>query len=408
MSRPRVLFLCSRLPYPVIGGDRLRVTNCARILRKEFEVDLVAVSASRPDRGTLDALHGMFDRVTVFHLPRVRSLLNVLIGTVRGKPAEVAAFDLTQVRRWLRLHAGEYSLGWCHLVRMSGYAPEMPGPRVIDLADAISKHYSEAASTSSPLWRLFYRSQKGRVLKYEGRAIAAFDRALVHTSEDRTWLASAFPDLAARIVISEMGVPEAYFNTAAAPSAAPTCGGPRIAFLGKLNYRPNADAALYLGEEVFPAIRRQAPQAQLSVIGAFPTRRVRDLARVSGITVTGYVDDPVPHLTSADVFVAPMRFGGGLQNKVIQAMALGLPVVGTPLAFRGIGGQDGVHYLCADGAGDLASAVLSLAANPERARALGREARALMVERFTWDRIGGRLLGEVGSLLGASASMSRP
>lgn len=397
-SRPKVLFLCSRIPYPPIGGDRLRVAGCARILRQRYEVHLVALSTHKPSPEARNYLSGLFDQVHVFAFPRWRFLWNVVRGSLRGLPAEVAAFRFEEVDAWLRARSSQYHMAWCHLVRTASYALALPAPKVVDIADAISLHYEYAARNTAFPWRLFFQLQKGRVLRWEGKAISMFDRALVHTPEDRQWLASAYPESPRKIVISEMGVSDE-FTSRPVQSGGAEPARPMVAFIGKMNYRPNEDAAVFFARDVFPKIRQKVPGAVFEVIGAFPTRRILDLARAPGVTVTGYVEDVAERLARATVCVAPMRFAGGMQNKVLQPMALGVPVVATPIAVRGIGGQDGQHYVTAADSAEIAAAVTRLLTDPERRREIGEAGRSLILERFTWDPIGERLLDELDSLL---------
>ncbi len=400
MARPRVLFLASRLPYPVIGGDRLRVTNCARILASRYDVDLLAISSVELTPETEAELKRTFRNVRVFSYKKRRLLMNAVTGSLRGLPAEVGAFDIPEVHAWLRENAARYDLAWCHLIRMAPYWADLPRLRVIDMADAISRHYAEARKGVPPHWSLFYRSQAGRVLQYEGKALTRFARAFVHTPEDLDWLASAFPQSKDRLAVSEMGVPEEFIRNFA---PALTGGGPpSIGFLGKMNYRPNEDAAVHFARKVLPLIRKSVPQASFTVIGAYPTEKILELAKLPGIEVTGIVEDPAASLGAATVVVAPMRLGGGIQNKVLQAMVMGKPVVATPLAVRGIGGEDGRHFMVTERPEDMAKAVISLLGGPNLRMVIGVAARAHVLQRFTWDGIGKRLLAETEALLDAS------
>lgn len=391
----RALVICSRIPYPEVGGDRIRVLNVARILRRKFAVDLLAVSVRRPGGGEIAGLEETFDRVQIITLPRWKVVRSAALGSSMGLPAEVAGFRSEQVYDWIEAHSEEYALGWFHLIRTAEYGDRWNGPKAIDLADAISKHYREAVRTAGMPWKLFYKTQWRRVLRYEGKTLSAFDRAFIHTPEDKDWLAWRFPETASKISVSEMGVPLSMFNVRRLEASS---SDGVIGMLGKMNYQPNVDAAAWFASEVLPLVRQELPAARFVIIGAEPSARVTKLAKLPGVSVTGYVDDPAEELGRCDIAVAPMRLGAGVQNKTLQAMALGMAVVATPLGVSGIGGSNGEHYLVAQTPHDLAEHCIALLRDPGRRARIGEKARELVARRFTWDKIGDRLLGDLESL----------
>ena len=169
-----------------------------------------------------------------------------------------------------------------------------------------------------------------------------------------------------------------------------------IVFLGKMNYYPNEDSVVYFARQVFPLLRSKLKNVKFIIVGAYPTRRVQALSKIPGVEVTGFVDDPYEYLGRAKVVVAPIRLGAGIQNKILEAMALRKPVVTTSKGARGIaGGADGKHFVVADDPEKMAEKILELLNDPERRREIGQNARALIEERYTWDVIGAELLAEI-------------
>jgi glycosyltransferase involved in cell wall biosynthesis len=162
-----------------------------------------------------------------------------------------------------------------------------------------------------------------------------------------------------------------------------------LAIVGNMRYYPNVDAATYFTREVLPLVQSRVPNVKFYVIGASPARAVRALAKLKNVIVTGYLDDPWQIVARAEVVVAPVRLGAGMQNKVLEAMALGKPVVGTTLSLQGIaGGQDGEHFIVADSPERMAEKIVDLLRHRDPARELGKRARALVEEMYTWERIG--------------------
>jgi glycosyltransferase involved in cell wall biosynthesis len=159
-----------------------------------------------------------------------------------------------------------------------------------------------------------------------------------------------------------------------------------ILFTGRMGYFPNAEAAIYFATRVFPLILQQKPDARFLIVGADPPRRVRRLSRLPGVEVTGYVPRIQDYLARATVAVAPMQAGTGIQNKVLEAMASGVPVVATRYALGGIEAVDGEHLLVADDADGLADQVVRLLRDPALRRRLARNARQLVEEKYTWER----------------------
>jgi glycosyltransferase involved in cell wall biosynthesis len=158
-----------------------------------------------------------------------------------------------------------------------------------------------------------------------------------------------------------------------------------IAFSGRMAYFPNADAARWFAREIFPLVRQQSPEARFRIIGADPPHSVRRLGRIAGVEVTGYVDCVQQQLARATVAVCPMRVGSGIQNKVLEAMASGVPVVATPVALGGIEAAHGGHLLVGQRAEDVAEQVVILLKDAVLRKRLAVNARSLVEEKYTWE-----------------------
>ncbi len=392
---PRVLVLSSQFPYPVIGGERTRIYYTAKLLSSRFRVNLLTLSPTGA-AANLPEVRSVFEHIFSFPITRSTLLLNALGKMVAGRSA-VLRYEFEGVHRWLRANAASYDMMYCNYITMAPYGRSFSGPKVIDFVDAISLHYKEAERWVHGFRKGLYALDYPRLLHYERQALADFDLGLVSSPVDHGHLLQhAGPQGAHHpLVILPTGVKE---ETLQKPD-----GGeeqPWIVFLGKMSYFPNEDAVLFFAKDVLPLVREHHPHAEFIIVGADPSPKVRRLARLAGVRVTGFVQDPACYLDRAMLVVAPMRVASGIQTKVLEAMGRGKAVVTTSLAVRGIQhGQDGVHFATADTAEAMANRVAWLLEDDACRRAMGQAGRALVLEHYTWQAIGTRLLAEVEGLL---------
>jgi len=268
------------------------------------------------------------------------------------------------------------------------------------MADAIGHHYSSAAPTGSRFWRKLRQIEANKTTRYELKSCRLFDQTYVHTASDRASLVEQDSAIENRIAISPMGIPEEFFLSTNYAIAQESQSPRKIVFLGKMNYEPNVDAVEYFANDVFPIIRRNHGDVIFQIVGAYPTSRVVRLNKLKGVEVTGFVDSPAEFLSSATAVVAPIRSGGGIQNKVIQAMALSKPVVTTSLGANGVGAVPGSDFLVADSPDETAEAVSKILIDDNFASAIGKNGHEFVRSRFSWSDIGDAIRGDVERLLG--------
>jgi polysaccharide biosynthesis protein PslH len=252
-------------------------------------------------------------------------------------------------------------------------------PTVLSGLDAAHRNVAARAARARGPRRLALRAEARRVTRYIANEYPAYDEVVMVTPQD----AAAVAELAGEIRVSSIpnGVDAARFG--AGTPAAPVPG--RLVLHGAMSYAPNVDAALFAAHEVLPRVRSEAADAELVLVGRSPSAEVRALAGLPGVTVTGEVDDVAPWLQSAAVYLCPMRSGTGIKNKLLEAMAAAAPCVATPLALQGIEAEPGRDVLVGAGADELASHVLALLEDPERAGVLGGRARRCVVDHHSWE-----------------------
>lgn len=379
----RILVLCSRLPYPPIGGARLRMFNIASLLGENHEVDLLIVTSnSSPD--DVEILRERFNGVTVLQSSPARFYANALRGLASRMPLQTYYYRIREASKWLDAHGDRYDLYFCNHVRTAEYVRLRDTPKVIDLVDAISRNYAEARRYASGPWRLIYPLEARRLRRYEPRVVAEFDHALITTDADKRYIRCQ------RDVGPISVVPNGVRAELLEKDTTFELDNDRIVFLGKMDYEPNVDAVTYFADEILPLITAEA-ECQFTIVGAPVADRVQSLDARPGIEVTGFVDEPADYLSTARVVVAPLRFGAGIQNKVLEAMALGRTVVTTPLGAEGIRAVDGEHLVVADDRDAYAAAVVELLSNVDDARRIGTAARHLIEREYRWEHIAERL-----------------
>jgi sugar transferase (PEP-CTERM/EpsH1 system associated) len=373
----RVLFLVTRFPAPPWRGDQVRAYHHLRLLAPRHSVTLCALVLRPPPAAVRAEIEAFGVRVEVVPL----GLLGALPALARAalgdrRPFQVLLFARRRARARVRALVARGGFGVVHaqLVRAASYLP-VGVPRVVDLVDALSANFARRARMERGPLGWIVASEAARLRRYEAELIAAGSPCLVVSERERSALGGA-PAL--RVVPNGIDADAfPYREDGRAPA--------RLVFGGNLGYFPNVDAVSWLVDDILPRVQVAQPDAELRLVGARPGRAVRALAGRPRVSVAGDVPAMAPELAAGTVAVIPLRAGSGLQNKVLEAMAVGTPVVATPRAIAGLAVRPGEHLLVADDAAGLAAATLVLLADPARARALARAARALVERAYRWE-----------------------
>jgi sugar transferase (PEP-CTERM/EpsH1 system associated) len=263
--------------------------------------------------------------------------------------------------------------------------------RIMDLIDVDSYKWRQYAD-QAPFWKAWvYRLEATRLSAYEQRIARAFDRVFVVTEQERRH----FPDSASasRLLSLSNGVDLEFFTPRHVPMKQ-ILGRPLV-FTGVMDYWPNIEGITWFVDRVLPRVRQFVPDTQLYIVGRRPTPQVRKLARRRGVTVTGFVEDIRDYLAAANVCVVPLRIARGIQNKVLEAMAMGKAIVTTAQAFEGLRAVAGIDIVVAGGEDDFVQAIVSLLCDSARAEQIGARARVCVERHYCWDSNLGRL-SEVG------------
>ena len=382
-----ILFLCHRIPFPPDRGDKIRSYH---ILKKLAEIAPVHVGcfadddrdmSFATDMGVLTASQCVVKR------DRSRAMA-AAAGLAKRQPMLVSLYDSREMHRWVRRTMSERPIAAImgYSAQMAHFVPTPPsGVRfIMDFVDFDSVKYAAYGAAG--------RGPMGWINRREGRLLLDFERATAWRADISAFVSEAEAELfrrasgldGKRVIAVENGVALDYFDPATNFERVDRASGPLIVFTGQMDYRPNVEAVESFARRALPALRSVHADAQFAIVGRNPTAQVEALRQVPGVLVTGSVPDVRGWLAAADVVVAPLRIARGIQNKVLEAMAMARPVVASPEAAEGIDAANGKHFLIAADPAEEVEKVAALLADSERAQRLGRAARARMEERYRW------------------------
>ena len=373
----RILFVMPHVP----SRERVRQREFMRHLAARGH-ELTLVALTRPGE-RLDALAEVARwcrDVTVVPVTRLAAARNCLLSLPGRAPLNVAFFASAEARRVLgRLNPSRFDLVHLDFLRTVQYAPLFDGlPRLYDANDCMTLLCSRARGQGRWRGRALAAWELWKTRRYEPWALSLMD-GVVATSETDV---AALRALAPRVPVRQVpnGVDADYFRPGPDLS-----DGRTLVFLGRMGYHANVASVLDFVGRVLPLLWERQPRTRLIIVGADPPPVVRRLANEPRIHVTGYVKDVRPYLARATIGVCPIVYGAGIQNKVLEFMAAGLPVVASPQACSGVKAEDGVHLLAADEPEEWAETLVGLLSSPARRRLLAAAGREYVVQRHSWE-----------------------
>ena len=399
----KILFLANRVPYPPFRGDKLKIFNLARRLKDKHELHLLTFAQTQEDLGYKAELEKIFKEVHFVYLPKWKSAMNCLQGIWNSKPLQVLYFQSGELQHQLDKLIATHKYDAVHVqhLRMSPYLAERKDiARILDLPDAFSLYWERRRLVKrGMLTTIFENIEQGRVLKYE-EILKAYDLALACSTEDIAYLEKTHHADNLRLLAN--GVDLETF----APRNHDYSHSKTILFTGKMDYAPNVDAVGYFAETILPLIREKCPDVAFIIAGQRPVPKVANLAN-DHVTVTGFVKDLAATYNSASVVVAPLRFGAGTQNKVLEAMAMGVPVVCSNIGFGGLGIESGEGAIMQTDPGAFANSVIALLSDEGMRRRVGETGMNIIKTRFDWDIIAATLEGYFLQIQNTGANSKR-
>jgi sugar transferase (PEP-CTERM/EpsH1 system associated) len=357
----KILFLCHRLPYPPNRGGKIRPFNMIRHLGGNHTVTVASLAESQQEMRDGMGLRGYCSEVVAEVVQKPVRWLRAWKALFSSSPSSVAYFWSPELRRRIQatLLKTRFDTIFVHCAFMAQYVLDAMAPiRILDFGDLDSAKWTDYSRSKSFPFTVGYKLEATKMRRYEKHVAGHFDQCTVTTRGELEEFEKL--DLGVPCSIIPNGVDAHYFRSNS------TRRDPRIiVFVGRMDYFPNIDGVLYFTKHIFPIVRRSVPDAQLRIVGSNPNRAVRNLATVPGITVTGHVPDVRSYLEDAIVAVAPLRLARGTQNKILEAMAMSMPVVATSAAAKGIDAVPGRHLLVGDDPGEFATKVVELLKSPD-------------------------------------------
>jgi glycosyltransferase involved in cell wall biosynthesis len=380
----RILICAAEAPLPPVNGFRVMLAALTREVRMEHDLRVLAFCS--PDQEAPSSDDG-----DLHLLPRPKgrgpaSMLGTMGAALRGRPLRadrLAAPMAGPLQREVR----EFRPDVVHVTsgRLAGLAPVLARlPSVLGALDAMHLNVEARVLVARGVRKPLLRAEVRRVRKFEADQYRRFDHVVVVSDADRTALLEV--DSSLEITVIPNGVDVQFF----APDEHAAVDLNRIVFTGVMGYAPNVLAAEFLAREVFPLVRAERPDARLAIVGRAPSARVSALANLAGVDVIGEVPDLRPWLRESRVYACPMTSGTGIKNKLLEAMACGLPCVATPRALQGLDVVAGKEVLVGTGADELASEIGRVLADDGLARRLGSAGREHVCSQHDWSAVASR------------------
>jgi sugar transferase (PEP-CTERM/EpsH1 system associated) len=373
----KVFFLLPRVPYPTEKGDKLRAFNQLKQLSKKHEVILCALNDSVLHEDAEKVLSTYAKQVYIIDISKVSIYLHLIKTFFSDKPFQVGYFYNKRIDRIIRSLISKHKPDhiFCQLIRVAEYVKGIPIPKTLDYQDVFSKNVERRLATAPFYMKPFVRMEYQRLLKYEHDVFELFDNKVIISIPDRDLIPHPDRD---KIVVARNGVDTTFFMPLDREKQYD------LVFTGNMGYPPNINAAEFLAQKILPLIQLRKPGIRTLIAGASPNLRVSVL-KSDLIEVSGWVPDMRECYAMARIFIAPMQIGTGLQNKLLEAMAMQIPCITSPLANQALQAKENEEILIADTAEDYARHILFLLDNPVKAEQIAKAGYDYILRNFSWE-----------------------
>lgn len=389
IDRPAALFLCQRLPFPPDKGEKIASFNLIRHLGRRFDVHVGTFIDAPEDVAQIEGLRPFCASLHAERIEKPWAWAPAIIRWIEGMPLSFAKFRAVGIEAYVRSVIREHQpvaiLAYSSNIADYALSPTTgPVVRVLDFSDVDSEKFEAYASRARGWKRWLFSLEARRVRAAEARLVRSVDAVAFVSDEEAALFRSIVGTTDAQILTLANGVDIDAFDPAISWPRPAWGDGPAFVFTGAMDYQPNVDAVAWFAEAVLPPLRAVVPAAQFVIVGSHPAAVVRRLANRPGVTVTGRVAEVQPYLAHAAAAVAPLRLARGLQNKVLEALAMARPTIVSPEALTGIGRPEETPVVVADGAEMWLAACRRVIADPASAAAIAAHARPFVLDRFSW------------------------
>jgi len=392
----RILIALSRFPYPTEKGDKVRAYYQIKELSRNNEIFLVCLSEFKIKEEHLAMVRPYVKEVNIIHISLLKRIINLFFGIFNSLPMQVNYFKSHQMKGIISDWCQKFKIDVCYvqLIHIAENIPKIPQVVFfLDYMDAFSEGTRNRSLKSSFFKRIIYKLESQRLKNYEKQVTNRFEGLSVITEAEAGFLPE---DAQNKLIITPNGVSDHFFNY-------PLLGWADkkydIIFSGNMQFVPNIQAALYLVKKVLPLIIRDFPTIKICIAGVDPVSEIKALA-CNNVVVTGFVEDLGEIMSQSKISVAPMFSGSGLQNKLLENMAVGIPLITSPLSAAPIHALKDKHLLVASDEVEFAENIKKLLNNEEYANELGREGQRFVKLNFRWETYNERLENAFKKLLG--------
>jgi len=373
----KLFFLLARVPYPTEKGDKLRAFHQIKHLSADHEIIICSLNEGALHQDAIPVLKKYAHAVHIIPLSKPAIIINLLKALFSGKPLQVGYYFSTSAQKSILRLIDKYQPDhiFCQLIRMAEYIKDLPVKKTLDYQDVFSKGVERRLTSSSFFIRPFLKLEVNRLREYEKMVFEKFDNKIIISYPDRELIPHPDRD---KIVVVSNGVDTGFFHPVERLKKYD------LVFTGNMGYPPNINSADYLVNKIVPLVIRQKPDVIVLIAGANPTIQVMAL-RSPHVEVSGWIPDMRDAYAQARIFIAPMQLGTGLQNKLLEAMAMKIPCITSPLANQALNAKNGIEILIGDTPEEYARQIMKLLSDPSYAAYIAENGYHFVLQNYSWE-----------------------
>lgn len=393
-SNKKILYITTRLPWPIIGGDRVRMYNILKQLKK-LGYNITVVSLVTEDDNIEEAFKHteFFSKLIPIKYNKKLAYIHATKALFNDRPFIVEYFYNSKMQKVIDnlLKEDNYDIISGYMIRVAPYLEKHSNKNIIiDFVDAVSMMYERRVKNVKSIFdKIKIGIEYLKVKNYEKKCAKIFKIQTVISQTDKCYI-EKYASIS-NIKIIENAVDTEYYTPQSLKKKNNIC------FVGSMQYIPNSEAAMYFATEIFPIIKKEIPNAKFKIIGANPRKDlISAVKNIEGVEVTGRVEDVREYMKDCKVSVCPVKISGGVQNKILEAMSMAIPVVTTPEGSEGIGASDELLQIAKSNE-EYAQKVVNIMKNEDYLQQLSYDSRRFILNNFSWDKVGNdcvRLLKE--------------
>lgn len=378
--RKKLVILLSRFPYPLEKGDKLRAYNQLKELSKHFKITLITTTDEKIHKESIEEIKRYCSTIYIIKLSKISILINLFFQFFTNKPFQTGYFFSSKNKARIESILKEIKPDhiYCQLIRISEYVKNYHDcPKTIDYMDALSKGMERRALKAPFYLKWLFNMEAKRLSDYERKIFDYFENQIMISEQDKNYI--LHPNRS-NIICIPNGVDKSFFETYDIEKDAD------IVFIGNLSYAPNIEATLFLHEKILPYFILKNPTFKLLISGASPSISIKKIADINrNIELTGWVDDIKSSYARGKIFVAPMMIGTGMQNKLIEAMAMGVPCVTTTLANNAIQAVHNESILVANSQDEFILEIERLLNDKDLYHKIALAGKKLVQSKYQWE-----------------------